>query len=533
MKYVALSLLAVLINPITLHAKESPFLSLTFEQACTKAKKEKKAVFIDFYTIWCGPCHMLDNSTWKDKKVIALLKEKTVPLKIDAEANEKLASKYSIESYPSLVFIKPDGSEIDRISGYVTAEEFLPEAEGILSGKDALTRAREKLDAAGKNDPSARMDYAKVLSRIGKHEEALAEYLWCFDEGMKKNFAYYGVRLSFLLSNIARLGEKYPPALEALRQRRDAAKKQIQTGKGSFNDAHELQALNQYLDEAHDSLDLYDELRTEHPDWEIVDTLGAALLDDFRESHRYNDIIINSDIEADINQIFKSMKPGLLRRLFGLSKPKDNKQRMPLEKVRYKFFQLAKHYETFVGACKYDRAADLAERMLAINNSAWTYGTLAYYGHKTGAPVQENLDQARKAYKLNQEKNIKDTFVLGTLIALLDHFGHKDEGLKLVKSSMQKYTNPKDREYLQSWLDYYQAEDQPPKNLMSRYLYAWDHLDEGFTNIAIAFGPPLCFVLICLVAVVVAHRRRQRIERNESSQSSGESRAGSDRQNRW
>ncbi|MHC4796460.1 MAG: thioredoxin family protein, partial [Planctomycetota bacterium] len=81
MKQLTIGLLFTLTAPVTLPAEDQPFVSLTFKQARAKAKKENKAVFIDFYTTWCGPCKMLDDSTLKDKKVIALLKNKTIPLK--------------------------------------------------------------------------------------------------------------------------------------------------------------------------------------------------------------------------------------------------------------------------------------------------------------------------------------------------------------------------------------------------------------------------------------------------------------------
>ncbi|MCI0751442.1 MAG: thioredoxin family protein, partial [Flammeovirgaceae bacterium] len=36
---------------------------LTFEQAVEKAKTEKRPIFIDVYTDWCGWCKVMDKNT--------------------------------------------------------------------------------------------------------------------------------------------------------------------------------------------------------------------------------------------------------------------------------------------------------------------------------------------------------------------------------------------------------------------------------------------------------------------------------------
>ena len=195
---------------------EEPFASLSFDEACKKAREEKKIVLIDFYTTWCGPCKLLDRTTWKDDEVRKWLGSHAIALKIDAEKNRKLASNYNIRSFPTILFLKPDGKELDRLVGYRGAEEFLEDAEGAISGKDIVARAREKMEAGGKNDPMQRIQYGRALAQKGKHKEALEEYLWCFDHGMEANPAFAGVRLSFLLGNIHQLGADYKPAIKAL-----------------------------------------------------------------------------------------------------------------------------------------------------------------------------------------------------------------------------------------------------------------------------------------------------------------------------
>ena len=38
------------------------------QKALAKARKENKAVFVDCYTSWCGPCKMMSSKVFPDKQ---------------------------------------------------------------------------------------------------------------------------------------------------------------------------------------------------------------------------------------------------------------------------------------------------------------------------------------------------------------------------------------------------------------------------------------------------------------------------------
>jgi hypothetical protein len=130
------------------------------------------------------------------------------------------------------------------------------------------------------------------LARAGKHKEALDEYLWCFDHGLKHNPAYYGVRLSFLLMYIKDLGETYPPAIQALRQRRDAAEKAILSGRGTPQQAHDFVALCEALGDVPRALAALDKLKNAGPDQAPVrELLSRALIAPLLQAKRYKEIV--------------------------------------------------------------------------------------------------------------------------------------------------------------------------------------------------------------------------------------------------
>ncbi len=65
--------------------KATPVKWITFEEAVEKSKTEKRKIFIDVYTEWCGWCKVMDKNTFTDPQIAKLLNEKYYAVKFDAE----------------------------------------------------------------------------------------------------------------------------------------------------------------------------------------------------------------------------------------------------------------------------------------------------------------------------------------------------------------------------------------------------------------------------------------------------------------
>lgn len=428
---------------------ESPFVDLSFAQACAEAAKADKLVFIDFYTTWCGPCKQLDKSTWKDRKVIAWLGDKTVALKVDADRHRALAKKYHVDSYPTLLFAKADGTEMDRMVGFVSAKEFLAEAEAIASGKDPLTRAREKLEAAGENNPMERMKYGRKLEDKGLHAEALEAYLWCFDHGLEHGIGFHGVRLSFLLSDLKRLGEKYPLAITAMRERRDAAKAAMDSGDAGMDRVMEFTSLNEYLGESAENMKLYDQLRREQPDSDLLPMLQRNLREELLAQRRYAEIAEGADLQAEIDHLFPNLMMRMVTGLFTARLPKEQREHMDEAMTEYRMTQAGEYYQILIGLKRYEEAEALAKRVLNVAESAHNYNELAWNGYLTGEPVAANLEQAKKAYDLSKGRQVN---IVDTYARLLDKFGQREEGIRVAEATFQHRLSKQDRETLHQCL---------------------------------------------------------------------------------
>ena len=86
---------------------------------------EKKV--IKFYATWCGPCKVY-GKTWD--KVIPNYQDQIQVENVDIDKDTAgLAAKYKIESVPTTVLVKEDGSELKK-TGRLSADEL---TELILS----------------------------------------------------------------------------------------------------------------------------------------------------------------------------------------------------------------------------------------------------------------------------------------------------------------------------------------------------------------------------------------------------------------
>jgi thiol:disulfide interchange protein DsbD len=103
-------------------------------QVYESSLKNNERMVIDFYADWCIPCKELDALTFSDKKVIKEM-ERFTNYKVDmtktTEENETLRKRFNVVGMPTVLIIDSQGKEIQRITGFVNAEEFMGYIRGI------------------------------------------------------------------------------------------------------------------------------------------------------------------------------------------------------------------------------------------------------------------------------------------------------------------------------------------------------------------------------------------------------------------
>lgn len=127
----------------------------TWKEIIQKAKKEKKIIFVDVYADWCAPCKTMDKEVFTNEAVGKYFNSTFVNYKIDAEKGEgvALAQKYSVQAYPTLIFVNPnDESLVTKNIGGSDAKEL------VVKGQLAM---EEYLDPMKWSDYLARIEQKK------------------------------------------------------------------------------------------------------------------------------------------------------------------------------------------------------------------------------------------------------------------------------------------------------------------------------------------------------------------------------------
>ena len=80
---------------------------------------DPRPVIVDFHALWCQPCKMQSPIL---KEVADELGDRVRVIKIDVDNNSQIASRYSVQSVPTIIIFK-NGKQVWRQSGVVSKSQ--------------------------------------------------------------------------------------------------------------------------------------------------------------------------------------------------------------------------------------------------------------------------------------------------------------------------------------------------------------------------------------------------------------------------
>ena len=183
-----LILIAILVAGV-LFGAEAQNRSISFEQTrewkkiVKKAKKEKKLIFVDCYTSWCGPCKMLAKDVFTRDTVADFFNQHFVCAKYDMEKDADgviLKEQFAVKAFPTLVFVDPVNQQVvHRMVGAGSADWLIAGAKSAGDPQNNLSGMMKRYQD-GERNAEFLGKYLEALSSAYMQEEqgkVAAEYL--------------------------------------------------------------------------------------------------------------------------------------------------------------------------------------------------------------------------------------------------------------------------------------------------------------------------------------------------------------------
>lgn len=119
------------------------------DRAFALAKQSGKPVFLYWGAVWCPPCNQVKATLFSRPDFIERSRA-FVPVYVDGDkpGAQKVASRFKVSGYPTMILFKPDGSEITRLPGEVDPQRYLITLSSALDAqlpvRDLVQRALGK-----------------------------------------------------------------------------------------------------------------------------------------------------------------------------------------------------------------------------------------------------------------------------------------------------------------------------------------------------------------------------------------------------
>jgi thioredoxin-like negative regulator of GroEL len=190
-----------------------------FTVALEKTRSSPRLLIVDAAAEWCGPCKMMDRTTWRDPEVVAWFAAKATALQIDVDREQEWAQAHRISAMPTLIAFR-QGAEFDRIVGAKQPRDLLKWLQGLQQGQTLIEQLRRSADEDG-TDAKKRFELARALLAGGKLDEASGEFAWLWEHVTDADPEMAGVRVSFMASEMESLTAQSELARARFREIRD------------------------------------------------------------------------------------------------------------------------------------------------------------------------------------------------------------------------------------------------------------------------------------------------------------------------
>lgn len=354
-------------------ARKDPFRPLDVEAAVRAARAEHKCVVVAVATPGTAVAKKVDG-LFLDGKVKEWVAARAVAIRLDPGADESVTARFRIHVEPTFVFLGDNGLELDRLTGLVDSRTFRIEAESILGGGDPIERVKRRL-VGRETDVHLRIDLGGAYYDRGLLDEALREYLWCWDHGVEADPGFASVRRGFLLREIQRLGRIHTPASDALGERATKLFERVRDCVATDDELLDFVTIHRALQREDRTLEAWDAILAEAESCAGTRArLARHVVDPMIDARRYEEAAILIVDGKDRCSLLVSAFDAAVKAA-RVDRPGDAEK--VIEDARRKLRgDLARVYETWLGASRYDEAEGIATFVIEREPRGVTYVAL-------------------------------------------------------------------------------------------------------------------------------------------------------------
>lgn len=420
-----------------------PFAEHGFEEARDVAGRENKLVLLFFSKIDDDQSNGYRQATWLDDEVKTWIEERAVAIEVSTNEMSRLSSRFDVETLPTVLLVSPSGSTRARISGYRGPRRFISEMNQRLRASDPLALARERFDTSA-DQPSAALAFARELERIGRIDEALAQYVNAF-EGRGAAITSYGGIQMLVLDEVGRLAATNDAANAVLVRWRDESRRRLITGKPQRTDPAILVTADMQLDALPDALSAYQVVSDQYPRQPTTRLLRASIVRGAIDARAYSTVVKLVNPVEQIGQAHQLYQNDSNRPI-----PPDVDADNYRAFVRRTFVdRTIGYYEVLIGTGHADEASTVASMLLAVDGRPTTYHALAQAGARTGQPTLDNVAQASYAVEHTTPISLE---TLSTLVRIHTLRKETEDASRIVELYAPKLATQRDRNTLRQCL---------------------------------------------------------------------------------
>ncbi|MEO5895518.1 MAG: thioredoxin fold domain-containing protein [Vicinamibacterales bacterium] len=122
-------------------------------KASETARKSNRPMLLEFWSVTCEPCKVLDETVFPDERVGAAFKNLHA-VRVDVDKQPDVARKYNVNGTPTLLLTDSYGTELFRYTGLLPADRMLQLINELPADvarfnelSAALTRNKDDVDA--------------------------------------------------------------------------------------------------------------------------------------------------------------------------------------------------------------------------------------------------------------------------------------------------------------------------------------------------------------------------------------------------